>query len=929
MVSFGSISRLAAAGALALLLLAAPLGAGTASAAPYPDGAPPSAKSVQKDKAAKGATPGSNDSPFTEWSKITKDAVHKDGFFGQWVKHENIYWEIKKDQLKKPFLFNASFARGIGLGNELGGLPIADGMMQFERLGDHIFLVVPQTHIVSTGADSSYSRAVNLSFGNSVLQSFKIESEKDSTVLVDMAPFFVSDALDITQRIKNDTNKSFRFDKERSAVTENKVFPTNSEVEVLLTFSPNDREGLNLNTVADQRYLPLSVHYSFLKLPEVPMAPRLADDRVGYFLEAYKDMSKDGKDDYWVRYINRWKLEKKDPTAALSEPKEPIVYYIDNTIPVQWRPYVKAAIEEWNKAFEKAGFKNAIMAKDEPADSNWDAEDARYSTIRWITSSEPSFGAIGPSQTDPRTGQILNADILIEGSEIPGLSNQVRRWVGPETVQEMMGYSPADLAKRGLDGRWACLEGLGMAEEGAFLNTALHLDGLLPPGAQVPKEYIGAGIKAVTMHEVGHTLGLRHNFKSSAAVSAAHLEDRSWIAEHGLTGSIMDYDTPNIAADPKLQVQYFSPTLGTYDVWAIQYGYTPSGATNPDDDKKAVESIARQDADPEHWFGTDEDTYPADALDPRCNIFDLGDNPLAFSKQRVAYVSQLWKDPNLESKIMADDDSYLTLRRCLDTMLLQYTRGLSHARKYVGGQYTSRAHKGDPNAPAPFSPVPASQQREAMDFLALRAFSPAAFDVPSALLSKVGKEQNFDWGNNLFTYGRQDYPFVTRVLQIQTATMTGLLDPALLSRLREQETRMASPFRIQDLFAKLSGSILAEIGINGPPQFAALDGPMPRRELQRAFVDRLCDFVANTPAGTPADAVSLARLYLTRVSDTCQKDLVSVVPKSDTVRAHLMELRARARRALDAQRDATPPRAAGGPGGAASPVATGEDAGSN
>jgi hypothetical protein len=919
MVSLASPLRLAVASALAVSLLAAPFAAPRASALPYPDGAPPGAKSAQKDKSAKAAAPGSNDSPFSDWSKVTKDATRKDGFFPQWVKHENMYWEIKKSQLKKPFLFNASYARGIGLGGELGGLPIADGMLQFERMGDHIFLIAPQTHIVSTGADTSYARAVNLSFGNSVLQSFKIESEKDSTVLIDMAPFLTSDALDITQRIKNDTQKSFRFDKERSAITEDKVFPTNTEVEALLTFSPNDRDGLNLNTVSDSRYVPLSIHYSFLQLPETPMLPRLADDRVGYFLEAYKDMSRDSKDDYWVRYINRWKLEKKDPSLAVSEPKEPIVYYIDPTIPVEWRPYVKAGIEEWNKAFEKAGFKNAIIARDAPADSNWDAEDARYSTIRWITSSEPSFGAIGPSQTDPRTGQILNADILIEGSEIPGLSNQVRRWVGPETVEEMMGYAPADLAKRGLDGRYACLEGLGMAEEGAFLNTALRLDGLLPPGTPVPKEYIGAGIKAVTMHEVGHTLGLRHNFKSSTAVTAAHLADKSWIAEHGLTGSIMDYDTPNIAVDPKQQVQYFSPTLGTYDLWAIEYGYTPSGAANVDDDKKAVESIARQDANPENWFGTDEDTYPADALDPRCNIFDLGDSPLAFSKQRVAYVSQLWKDPNLESKLMKDDDTYLTLRRVMDTLLLQYARGLSHARKYVGGQYTSRAHKGDPNAPAPFAPVPAAEQREAMDFLALRAFSPSAFDVPSSLLSKVGKEQNFDWGNNLFAYGRQDYPFVTRVFQIQAATLAGLMDPALLSRLREQETRMTGAFRLQDLFARLSGSILSEIGIGGVPQFAALDGPMPRRELQRAYVDRLCDFVANTPPGTPTDAVSLARLYLTKVSDTCQRDLVSIAPKSDTVRAHLMELRARARRALDAQRDATPPKTGPG-GGAASPV---------
>ena len=247
----------------------------------------------------------------------------------------------------------------------------------------------------------------------------------------------------------------------------------------------------------------------------------------------------------------------------------------------------------------------------------------------------------------------------------------------------------------------------------------------------------------------------------------------------------------------------------------------------------------------------------------------------------------------------------------MDSMLLQYARGLSHARKYVGGQYTSRAHQGEPGAPAPFTPVPAAKQREAMDFLADRAFSPDAFDVPSAVLSEIGKEQNFDWGNDLFAYGRQDYPFVQRVPQIQTVTLGGLLDPALLARLREQETRMPQPFRVQDLFTSLTNSIMSELGVAGPAKLAALDGPMPRRELQRNYVDRLSDMVTGTTPGVPEDAAALARLNLTRIADTCQKDLASPAPKSDTVRAHLMELRARAKRALEAQRDAAGPRGAG------------------
>ena len=901
---------------LALALVTAAGSPAFAKSRPMPDGAPPGGNAKGDDK-KDSKSAGTPESPFTDWSKLTKDATHKDGMFGSWTKRENVYWEIKKDQLNVPFLLNASYAKGIGLVGQLGGLPITDGLMQFERQGDRIFLTIPQSRIISNGSDASYKRAVDLTFGNSVLQAFKIESEKDSTVLIDMAPFFASDALDLTTRMKGATTKSFRFDKERSAVTSHKSFPKNMEVEALLTYSPNDRDNLNLNTVSDIRYVPISVHYSFLELPKEPMQPRLVDDRVGYFLEAYKDMSRDSKDDYWVRYIDRWKLEKKDPNAALSEPKEPIVFYLENTIPVEWRPYIKAGIEEWNKAFEKAGFKNAIVAKDQPDDPNWDAEDARYSTIRWITSSEPGFGAIGPSQVDPRTGQILNADILMEGSMVVGYSNTYRRWIGPETVEQIMGMPPKDLATRGLDGRIACEAGIGMADEGAFLATSMRVDGLLPPGQPVPKEFIGAGLKSVTMHEVGHTLGLRHNFKSSAAVARENLHNKAWIAENGMTGSIMDYDTPNVSPDPSTQAQYFSPTVGTYDLWAIQYGYTPTGKTDVDADYQAMLPVARESSEQGNYFGTDEDTYPSEALDPRCNIYDLGDNPLAFSKERVAYVSKLWKDPALETKLMRDGDSYLALRRGMDTMLLQYARGLSHARKYVGGQYASRAHKGDPGAPPPFMPVPAAEQREAMAFLSERAFSENAFDVPATILSKIGKEQNFDWGNNLFAYGRQDYPFVTRVLQIQTVTMNGLLDPALLARVREQETRQANAFRVQDVFSNLSNAIMSEIGINGPARLGALDGPMPRRELQRAYVDRLADMVATPAPNAPEDAVALARLNLTRISDACQRDLAAVAPKTDTVRAHLMELRARAKRALESQRDAAPQR----PGMNAAPAA--------
>src|SRR5262249_55497758 len=273
-----------------------------------------------------------------------------------------------------------------------------------------------------------------------------------------------------------------------------------------------------LNTVPDDRYIAIGMHYSFSQLPEKPMVPRYADDRTGYFLTVKKDFSRDEKEHFFVRYVNRWRLEKKDPSAAGSEPVQPIVYYIDRTIPEKYRPYVKKGIESWQKAFEAAGFKNAIIAKDAPDDPDWDPEDVRYSTIRWITSSEPSFGAIGPSRVDPRTGEILDADILVEASIVQSYRNIYRRYAGPDATPRMaLPYRQLAGAPAGLPLQLRCDVGMAAADGGELMNIGMLADGSLPPGSPVPEEYLGQAITEVTMHEVGHTLGLRHNFRSSTS----------------------------------------------------------------------------------------------------------------------------------------------------------------------------------------------------------------------------------------------------------------------------------------------------------------------------------------------------------------------------------------------------------------------------
>ncbi len=867
------------------------------------------------------------DKPYGDWKKLTKDAEVSKGFFTLYKKRENLYLELKPSQLNTPVLGIVSYARGIGSNFLLGGLPLGDHLLEFQRAGDHVLVIEKNTRF-SASPGSPMAKAVDLSIGSSVLASLKIESEQDSSkaLLVDLAPFVVSDIADLAEQMRyalaGPTGpRSVRFDKDRSALGKVKVFPENAEVEALLTYSPNDRTGLNVPSVSDERYIPVTVHYSFSKLPDKPMQPRIADDRVGYFLTASKDFSRDDAENFWVRYINRWRLEKKDPTAALSEPVKPIVYYIDRTIPEAYRPYVKKGIENWQKAFEAAGFKNAIIAKDPPDDPDWDPEDVRYSTIRWITSSEPTFGAIGPSRVDPRTGEILDADILVEASIVQGYRNIYRRYAGPDAIAQMT--LPSLQLQQGpsaIPPEMRCDLQQGIADGGGLMNIGMLLDGSLPPGSPVPEEYLGQAITEVTMHEVGHTLGLRHNFRSSTSTPWAKLFDVPWTSQHGITSSVMDYPTPNIAADRSKQGEYYTTTVGDADLWVIRYGYTPSGETDPSKDFAFAEKIGDESNATGHEYSTDEDTYPADALDPRSNIFDLGDDPLAFAKDRTAYISSLWKNGKLPDRILAKDGDYPTLRRAMDTLLGQYATALGMSVKFVGGQYNARLHHNQDGAP--LTVVPAAKQRDAIDFLGRRAFAADAFTLSPQLLNALAPDRWSHWGMpNAFGGGpnnRLDYSLNDRVLGIQTVLVNALTAPNLLARVREAESHTAEPFKLSELFDRMTRTLWGEVGAS-PLAMKALDGPSTRREIQRVYVDRLANLVANPAPGTPDDARALARLQLTKIDARCASGLLAKASLGDYTRAHLMETRARIKRALDAHREADP--TAGG-GRLASPLPT-------
>jgi Met-zincin/Domain of unknown function (DUF5117)/Domain of unknown function (DUF5118) len=873
------------------------------------------ASAKSKPKPAEAPAGDKGDKPYTDWKKVTKDSEAMPGFLTLYKKRENLYLEIPQEQFNKPILGIFSLARGIGSHFLLGGLPLNDHVLQFERNGDYVMVLEENMRFVAPKG-SPFESARELSHGNSVLAKLKVESVNDSSkaVLVDFAPFVVSDLGDLAEGIKQAfNNKPVRFDRERSAVTSVKVFPENTEIEALLTYDPGDRQGIDLSSVPDERYVPITVHYSFSKLPEHPMQPRIADDRVGYFLTVMKDFSKDSNENFWTRYANRWRLEKKDPNAALSEPVKPIVYYIDRTVPVEYRPWIKKGVEAWQKAYEAAGFKNAIIAKDAPDDPNWDPEDVRYSTIRWIVSHEPSFGAIGPSRVDPRTGEILDADVLIEGSFVQNWRNTYRRFAGPDAIAD--GITPSlGLWPSFLPQDLRCDAQAGTADGAALLRTSLLMNGALPPGSPVPEEFIGQMLLWVTLHEVGHTLGLRHNFRSSTATPIEKLNDSGWTQQHGLTGSVMDYLTPNIAADHSKQGEYFVTQPGDYDLWAIRYGYMQTNATTSEADYAVVKKVADESLEPGHEYSTDDDTYPANALDPRTNIWDLGSDPLTFAKDRSAYLMTLWRNPKFEERILGADGEYPVLRRAMDTLLGQDALALGLAVKYIGGQYQSREHRGQAMA-TPLVPVPAAKQREALTLLGERMFAADAFKVSPAVLNRLAPDRWNHWGiqGPFAPQSRVDYNLNDKVLALQTATINALTNPALMARLREGESHSAEPFKLSELFDRMTSMIWGEVG--GPAAgMKVLEGPSTRREAQRAYLDRLATLVVDPPPGTPDDARALARLQLTNIDAKARKALAVEAPMGDYTRSHLLESRARIKRALEAsvEADLKPAGQAGG-----------------
>ena len=857
-------------------------------------------KQLGADKAGKpGGDSKDAEKPFAD---LIKDRVAIDGLFTFYLDTNTtaVYMSIKPDQLNKVYLCGTTISKSDGAFFDNGSMSDTYPFY-FKRVGKKVLLLEKNVRLRADTA-STLHKAVESGISDALLASFKIESKPDSggAILIEPSSFFLRDAENIGYFLGQIGLTNLSFDKENSYFETIKSFPLNAELDIRLhyrTSKPQSATTLQNGTSLFHTY-----HYSISALPESDFVPRLADDRVGYFLTLYQDYSTLDSESPYVRYVNRWQLKKKDSSAAVSEPVEPIVYWIENTVPVEYREAVKKGIEFWQPAFEKAGFKNAIIAKQMEDTASWDPADVRYSTVRWIVIPGGTY-AVGPSRANPMTGQIYDADIRVGADFIRAMYNTMEKWIAPVafdgSVRQENPELEAAIEKMRAGNPHFCDYEAESAMEAAFgLNFVLsNLNDFADKDA-VTKEYVNSYITELVAHEVGHTLGLRHNFKASTIYTYEQLADPNFTREHSTAGTVMDYTPPNIGGLGRPQGEFYASVPGPYDDWAIEYGYSDLGAKTPEEEESKLNEIASRSTDLGLIYATDEDAFGSSprSIDPLCNLFDLGNDPLAYAEHKVKLTRALWNDAI--NKFEKNGNPYQKMLSVFQTGWRSFFESAQLAPKYVGGLHHSRSHIGDPGNKLPFTPVSAAEQRRAMQFLKDYVFAPDAFDLPNDLLNKLQPERHPDFAWSVYSVAQIDYPFHQMVLSVQKSAIDKLYNPLTVGRLLnnlERYTEGAEKYTMYDMFTDCRQMIWTEaITPAATNSF--------RRQLQMAHLQKVIDIYLSDPMVYPSDARTLAANDLDVIEGASSR-ASAAGGVDEMTRAHYKEVVRQIKAARGAQRE--------------------------
>ncbi|MEK7775253.1 MAG: zinc-dependent metalloprotease, partial [Candidatus Zixiibacteriota bacterium] len=676
-----------------------------------------------------------------------------------------------------------------------------------------------------------------------------------------------------------------------------KSFPENSEIDVRLHFKTSKP------VAADAMQNPYSFfhtyHYSLSTLPTTDYVPRLADDRVGHFVTVFQDYSTLDTVTPWVRFVNRWNLKKKFPDSAMSEPVAPIVYWIDNTVPTEYRDAVKEGIEFWNKSYEKIGFRNAVVAKQMPDTADWDPADARYSTVRWMLT---GTYAVGPSRTNPFTGQIYDADVRVGADFLRAMFNDVNYELKPLAFDGKLFVEANEFGDGPVNSR-NCNYGASSARQAMFgLNALLANSGDLANKDSLTQQYVHEYLVELIAHEVGHTLGFRHNFKASTIYSQTDLDDVNFTRSHGTVGTVMEYAPANIGLPGGGQGNYFSPVPGPYDDWAIEYAYSDFGAKTTSEELPKLQAIASKASQPELAYGTDEDNFgnTSKAIDPNCNLFDQGNDVLGYCERKLALTRNVMK--NAMTKAEKPGSSYQEVLRVFSPAMSGYFYSGMYAARQIGGIYHFRDHAGDPGGRLPFKPVPASVQKKALALLKDNIFSANSFDFAPELLNKLQPNRLPDFQWTQYSVAQIDYPIHSTVLGIQNIVFSTLYSGYTLNRLLDNQERIGATdekFTMYDLFTELRRSIWSELsGGSSINDF--------RRQLQMLHIQYLTAIYLSAGNIFPTDAKTLAANDLDIIEES-SRNAIGAGTLDGMSRAHLNQVIKQIQAAKNARRDFASP----------------------
>ena len=762
-------------------------------------------KSKKKPKTTQ-ASPTKKPTALPSIAEKTKGMTPMTGMFKlyQDTASGELFIQINVQQLKKEYIHFTYTENGVVEVGHNRGSYRGSRIISFNRRFNQVDVIQHNTNYYFD-PNNAVSKAADANISASILASEKIAAiDTQGNLLISADALFLSDKLHEVNEGGRSPMKGFklgRISKEKTYYQRIKNYPENLDFVVNYGFDNPAPEG-GSESVADNRYVNILLQHSLIEVPQNTFKPRRDDYRIGYFTEQVNDMTATGYTNY-KDLIHRWHLEKKNPELAKSEPIQPVVWWIENTTPKYLRPIIKHAALQWNKAFEPLGFVNAVEVYEQSDTATWDAGDIRYNVLRWTSSPNPPFGGYGPSFVNPRTGQILGADIMLE---YIFLTNRVHLTDVYEVPKGHENCHAGSLLHQEWNKAqtWAQISQLDSGELTRLLEESLHY---------------------LILHEMGHTFGLNHNMKASQLNSPEELLNPELTYSRGLIGSVMDYPAINLPPKKDIKVQYEQVEPGPYDLWAIDYGYS-AGFENETEEEARLSQILMKSIMPENTFGNDADDMrsPGKATDPRINVGDLSNDAIGYVERQIALSESLM--PGLLQRYGHDQHSYEPLRKSFNLLFGSYGKGGAIVSRYIGGVYVERFMPGLTENKKPYQAVPAAQQRRAMQTLSTHIFAPNAFKVPDGLVHYLQIERR---GFNLFS--KSEVPSIYEaMLNTQKSVLAHLLHPATLDRLNESYF-VGNTYTQAEMLQSLSDAIF-KADLNELPN------PV-RRNLQVVYTEQL------------------------------------------------------------------------------------------